>query len=510
MSLTKVSYSMINGAVANVLDYGADTTGATDSTAAFDAAIDTGKKVFIPNGTYSVADIAIKDNCEIEGESKAGVILEVNTNSSGVFTCTDVTNIRISNLTMKAKSGVTNAYGYKQTDRSGYTSYSAFSNIETYGDLLVSYYGFFIFQVWDKCRDGYLGTAPVGQAHTGISSFPAAYGQTLQTNLNQVNNTQFFRAAGSNAAVDIAYGANWTFNSCDFELLTTRAIYARGIYGIDVNNSWFENVDNTYVIEIDNSGAPNAQGTRPVSVENCYVACHANNTVFLQASGNAGGSVENTVFTNGNASLKLTNLSTLYELSGNTLLAGSWDSFLLNLAVYDPTKASPNILPIGPVGLGAANFTNNGFTSLTDVASAIGLSENAVQFTLSNSGNAAYYTMATKLLDFLKGQPITVVATGYSSGASGNEFFRATVWDSVATPAFGNITAQAASAASILVNSTTGTVLQTTYVNYTVDDASTSLKIGFSCGGNASGQTIKVESMRVYMGTLDPIVAGLK
>lgn len=39
MSLTKVTYSMIDGAPINVLDFGADPTGATDSSAAFNAAI---------------------------------------------------------------------------------------------------------------------------------------------------------------------------------------------------------------------------------------------------------------------------------------------------------------------------------------------------------------------------------------------------------------------------------------------------------------------------------------
>lgn len=54
MSLTKVSYSMIEGAVANALDYGADPTGATDNTAAFQAAINSGRPVYIPKGNYLV------------------------------------------------------------------------------------------------------------------------------------------------------------------------------------------------------------------------------------------------------------------------------------------------------------------------------------------------------------------------------------------------------------------------------------------------------------------------
>jgi hypothetical protein len=52
MSLTKVTYSMINGTFTNVLDYGADNTGATDCSAAVALAIAAGKSVFFPAGTY--------------------------------------------------------------------------------------------------------------------------------------------------------------------------------------------------------------------------------------------------------------------------------------------------------------------------------------------------------------------------------------------------------------------------------------------------------------------------
>lgn len=52
MSLTKVSYSMIQGEVTNVLDYGADSTGATSSVVAFNNALSNGGTVFIPTGTY--------------------------------------------------------------------------------------------------------------------------------------------------------------------------------------------------------------------------------------------------------------------------------------------------------------------------------------------------------------------------------------------------------------------------------------------------------------------------
>jgi hypothetical protein len=59
MSLTKVSYSMIRGAVANVLDFGATGDGSTDDTAAIQAAIDHidnlgNGVVYVPTGTYKL------------------------------------------------------------------------------------------------------------------------------------------------------------------------------------------------------------------------------------------------------------------------------------------------------------------------------------------------------------------------------------------------------------------------------------------------------------------------
>lgn len=65
MSLTKVSYSMINGAPLNVLDFGADLTGATASSSAVQAAVNalpsSGGQIVFPTGTYLLKDINIVD-----------------------------------------------------------------------------------------------------------------------------------------------------------------------------------------------------------------------------------------------------------------------------------------------------------------------------------------------------------------------------------------------------------------------------------------------------------------
>lgn len=58
MSLTKVPYSMINGAPVNILDYGASTS-LSDNTAAIQSALNTGKDVYIPAGEFICTDTLV-------------------------------------------------------------------------------------------------------------------------------------------------------------------------------------------------------------------------------------------------------------------------------------------------------------------------------------------------------------------------------------------------------------------------------------------------------------------
>lgn len=88
MSLTKVSYSLIEGAPINVLDYGADPTGATSSTVAVQAAIDyaqsttTGRAIFFPAGTYlcNVTDSGTK-GVHMFGEGPTATFIVSNQNN---------------------------------------------------------------------------------------------------------------------------------------------------------------------------------------------------------------------------------------------------------------------------------------------------------------------------------------------------------------------------------------------------------------------------------------------
>jgi hypothetical protein len=94
MSLTKVSYSMIKGACANVLDFGAVGDGTTNDTAAIQAAVDslasTGGAVYFPTGTYKVVPPTATTGCiwvhynniTLFGDGAASVITTGTSNSA--------------------------------------------------------------------------------------------------------------------------------------------------------------------------------------------------------------------------------------------------------------------------------------------------------------------------------------------------------------------------------------------------------------------------------------------
>ena len=113
---------MISGAVANVLDYGADPTGVANSSAAFAAAVATGKSVFVPKGRYQTS-FDLNSCTEIFGESSRAVselipvsgasyVIRINATSSPKVYC-QIRNLSIINP--NAVSGVTGIY-FKGTD----------------------------------------------------------------------------------------------------------------------------------------------------------------------------------------------------------------------------------------------------------------------------------------------------------------------------------------------------------------------------------------------------------
>jgi hypothetical protein len=84
MSLTKVSYSMINGAPANVLDFGAIGDGITNDTVAVQAAINAVDAVYFPTGTYLLNTVTLKTDSFLFGDG-ASTIIKQNTITSASY-----------------------------------------------------------------------------------------------------------------------------------------------------------------------------------------------------------------------------------------------------------------------------------------------------------------------------------------------------------------------------------------------------------------------------------------
>ena len=86
MALTKVTYSMIDGAVVNVLDYGAVGDDATSNTAALQAALNaltSGGTMYVPEGIYRSGALTVADD-NVEIVMEPGAVLKFNTLGAGV------------------------------------------------------------------------------------------------------------------------------------------------------------------------------------------------------------------------------------------------------------------------------------------------------------------------------------------------------------------------------------------------------------------------------------------
>lgn len=102
MSLTKVTYSMIQGASANVLDFGADSTGIVDATAAIQAAATSlttnGGTLYLPSGTYKIsASITLPSNVWVLGSGIGNTVI-TGVQFLAAFIATSKSNIKISDL----------------------------------------------------------------------------------------------------------------------------------------------------------------------------------------------------------------------------------------------------------------------------------------------------------------------------------------------------------------------------------------------------------------------------
>lgn len=132
MSLTKVTYAMIADAAKNVIDFGADPTGVTDSAAAIQAAINAvatsgGGTIFFPSGNYKTnSGITLVSNLTLQGET--GTVLKPsNSVPLWAYRGLSTNNVKVKDLTFEG-TGTAYTDGNQQL-----LNISSASNIEITG-----------------------------------------------------------------------------------------------------------------------------------------------------------------------------------------------------------------------------------------------------------------------------------------------------------------------------------------------------------------------------------------
>jgi len=154
MSLTKVSYSMIQGEVVNVLDYGAVGDGVADDTAAFNNALayiraqPRSGTLYVPkcSNFYSVSSInatgfafEIGNYLTIRGESY-GSLIRGNTAGVAVLDCVGSSNIHLQDVHIGTETGVSAQCGLLLSRTTVNTSSNGgvFQNVVMQGDFTIA------------------------------------------------------------------------------------------------------------------------------------------------------------------------------------------------------------------------------------------------------------------------------------------------------------------------------------------------------------------------------------
>ena len=283
MSLTKVSYSMIQGAPVNILDYGASTSSA-NNTVAIQAALDTGLDVFIPAGAFLCTD-TLSMNTPFQtlfgngwgsqitftfASSKEGLIMGVPT---GAIACDKQT---LRNVYLLGTANVSKLLDIKGPEcnilNNRIINNSNGSNIYLEDENTPT--GVYVFgqRILNNFISGTAGTTNLGirlgannQATeiaynniTNCSTFVYVNGAT--TSLN-INNNIMQKATAGNAAIYI-----------------NRDGSAMPCYNINIANNYFEEIQ--FVVSVDDANVANLTITQNYANRN-NVATRATSTFYV-------------------------------------------------------------------------------------------------------------------------------------------------------------------------------------------------------------------------------------
>ena len=251
MSLTKVSYSMIEGAIANIIDYGADPTGVADSTAAIQAAINASKSVYIPPGTFKVTApiILSQNNFEITGVKGKSILMGGGGGDIfGMFKVAVVFTAEfglIENLTFDSDDHTKVRWAISTT-APVYLSHVTISECNFNARLAGGIIALMIACHISRCVFGVF-ERNLGNSMKAIQSIGQVSPSVATTNINVIEQCEFAYCGSPETIVEFETGFKVVFRDCIFEQLTPTlaVVLLTGIAFPVFDGCWFENAQGT-------------------------------------------------------------------------------------------------------------------------------------------------------------------------------------------------------------------------------------------------------------------------
>lgn len=312
MSLTKVTYSMIAGESVNVADYipVGTNTATTDCASFIQEAIDTGKSVFIPEGTYQCSGITLNNSGQIlYGEGATKTVLRDKTSADTVILVTaeyvTIRDLRCLCANPPTTAGVFLPVGIKTTGSANYTD---IHNVHSDGFALCIQIGGGIRTTVEKCRVNvgefsYYGIGITGGGEITLdnnSVFDASGDKFNGSGLiyvsnspaNVITNNYVSRGRGVGIYVEAPVGSfsnNYiVISDNDIDFIYNWGIFVQNFKQVHISDNWVS-CGQRWNLVSPASGANVYRGaTGQIHLRNCLDFYITNNDVY-QSQGEFGG-----------------------------------------------------------------------------------------------------------------------------------------------------------------------------------------------------------------------------
>ena len=254
MSLTKVSYSMIQGEVGNALDYGAVADGTTNSTTAIANALADNDVVYLPEGTYRVVSLSIPAGKTLTGAGRTTILKIVAASTGSVILTTSKNNWTLSNLTLHGDATSLNVLlattcvgaainNVEVTDSAGYglvldnCSKCSLDTIDVYDSGALSYAAIYLKNpAGDGAANKVTNCLFTGNEGRGIFN--------LGNNFTQISNVTGYQNSGVVLLIENSYGCTVT----NIQHLGNEPAAGSLSDGIAINGNSFYNSINGFMV----------------------------------------------------------------------------------------------------------------------------------------------------------------------------------------------------------------------------------------------------------------------